>query len=151
MISLQTFCVAVIAAEIFFYILYRLYLLPESNKRVLTPPYPLGPRSSFVLRIFRRLSDSSSSLKTKNSIQDFIRGWFFDIPFSRIKKDNLVEFLTWAMYSKHTEELEREERKEIEIVFEYVDERHGITFSDGYDKDVKCARLNLEPVEPIHR
>jgi len=154
MSTLVTIAGAILAlAEAMFYIFYRLYLLPHMNAPSRAPPYPgKCSRSDFILRILRRIENEGSAEDNERmKIKKFLRGWFFDIEFEAILQGNIVEFLAWAMFSKHTGCLESDERLQIEKVLEYVATVHSIKFTEGYNETAKCARLNLEPVSPLHR
>ena len=145
------------AIELAYYCFYKLHILRHCNELRGSPPYPVHnkckpARSEFMLRIVRRIeNDRSTSANTKTKIERFLRGWFLDSPISDIKIDNMVEFLAWAMFAKNANEIDRDEKSEIDKVIAYVKDKHGFSLSAGYNESVKCARLNLDPVTPIHR
>ena len=43
----------------------------------------------------------------------FLEGWFLGTPTSELRRDNVVQFLAWAMYAKEVENMSKSERKNV--------------------------------------
>jgi hypothetical protein len=79
--------------------------------------------------------------------------WFFDAPLSTILRGNMKEWLCWAMFYMHIDDIidGSEEDLFLEEMLVMLQNRAGYTFKPGHNRAVKCCRLNLDPVQSVHR
>ncbi|KAJ2956366.1 hypothetical protein NQZ79_g7774 [Umbelopsis isabellina] len=79
--------------------------------------------------------------------------WFFDAPVASILRGNVKEWLCWAMFCRNIDDIEdgSEEDRFIDEMLGLLEARSGHLFKPGRNPAVKCCRLNLDPVESVHR
>lgn len=83
-------------------------------------------------------------------LESYIRGWFLGAPLDTIQRENVEEWLTWAVLSADRQALEpviQEEWKQdmAEYIAE-IEERLDHHFDDGKNDELSCMRLTLDPV-----
>ncbi|CCG84762.1 protein of unknown function [Taphrina deformans PYCC 5710] len=86
----------------------------------------------------------------------FLSGWFLGAKPEDIYRGNMVEWLLWAFFNRHTrEEFSAEHPKEIvDEIDRYIstwEKAMNLTIAPGYNDKVKCIRLNADPVRTVHR
>lgn len=79
------------------------------------------------------------------SVATFIRGWFHDVELSEIWDENVIEFLAWAMYNKHREDLDEEERTAALHVIGQIHSRYGLKLSPGFNPNVSTIKVCVAP------
>jgi len=86
----------------------------------------------------------------RHEYKEFFSGWFFGVPFHEIKKDNVLEWLSWAFLSCELNALNGKEKEEIE---EFLDDLKeiGCSFPEGRNETIKSIRLTFDPVLTEHR
>ncbi|GMH62944.1 hypothetical protein TL16_g03590 [Triparma laevis f. inornata] len=129
------------------FLTYTLLLNTSHQKRLKPPKYPIE-KKLFISRILKRLEDiySTSPETQREAVKDFLKGWCLEAPFEEIKKGNILEFLSWAMCAVPVEELSGRDEEEIDTFFMRLKEKYGIVLPPGYNKNVKCCTLTLDPV-----
>ena len=55
------------------------------------------------------------------SAEDFFRAWFFDVPFDRIRREDAIAFISWAMFSNTPEYLSAEQSTEVESILQQIE------------------------------
>jgi len=77
-----------------------------------------------------------------------ISGWFQGAPIAEIWRRNLAEWVAWAMYEKHLEQLHPLEDETLEGYIDHVVERWGLELQPGYNPALKgaCMRISLDPL-----
>lgn len=78
-------------------------------------------------------------------------GWFFNSEASLIKRDNIKEWLLWALFGCNLDGLREEWIDEIEGYIRRLEAYMGNKFDDGWSATAKCMRLTLDPVIMLHR
>ena len=68
-----------------------------------------------------------------------------------IKRDNLVEWLLWAIFGVHKSDMKEEWVEEIEGYLNKMQSVLGTKIEEGWDKTVRCMKVTLDPVDAIHR
>ena len=86
----------------------------------------------------------------------FLSGWFFGAAPEDIQRDNLSEWMLWAFFNKDTRDAyidghDNEITQELGRYIDFWQETTHIVPEPGYNKNVKCIRLNSDPVKVIHR
>ncbi|KAI9224487.1 hypothetical protein BC828DRAFT_88051 [Blastocladiella britannica] len=76
----------------------------------------------------------------------FLSGWFFGANPCEIKEDNVMEWLAWAFFNRHADEMDERspEAQECRDMVQYVQDRTGVLLEKGYNPKAKCIRLNLD-------
>ncbi|KAG1470691.1 hypothetical protein G6F56_002536 [Rhizopus delemar] len=72
---------------------------------------------------------------------------------ARRMRENLALWFAWAFWHEHLEIVQKNKSwaNEIEWMICAAEERFGVKFLKGYNADVCCIRLNLDPIQAIHR
>ncbi|KAH9832839.1 uncharacterized protein C8Q71DRAFT_775203 [Rhodofomes roseus] len=78
-------------------------------------------------------------------------GWFFGSETSLIKRENMREWLLWALFGCNRENGRPEWNDEIEGYLAKLEDYTGSPFEDGWSETAKCMRLTLDPVVMLHR
>ena len=55
------------------------------------------------------------------SSEDFFCSWFFDVPFDRIRREDAIEFISWAMFSNTPECLSAQQSTEVESIVQQIE------------------------------
>ena len=121
--------------------------------------------SGMVLRSRRKKQKSNSNalprmrqtpvenkvVPNKEAVDMFVRGWFFNSSIDHIRRGNIVSWLAWALFYKFPSWLTEDERNELDLYVKRMEQKRGEQFKPGFDTDIKCMRLTLDPLEAIHR
>ncbi|RUS13533.1 Alpha/Beta hydrolase protein [Endogone sp. FLAS-F59071] len=101
-----------------------------------------------------------NALATIDDVRTWLVGWFFtngktnERPkFEEIRRENVAEWLAWAFWDS-TLEVVLENPRHTHDLYEMlatVEKHYGVTFPPGYDEDICCIRLSLDPMNAIHR
>ena len=93
--------------------------------------------------LFRRCANSMTSQS--------ITGWFLRSPGRQIWRDNVVDWLLWALFSARTGDANREWEEELDYYVTVMGDYVGYTLRPGTDSEMHCLRLTLDPVRMLHR
>ncbi|KAI0351556.1 alpha/beta-hydrolase [Trametes cingulata] len=105
------------------------------------PPLPTREqREALFAKCFARVRDSSLA-----------SGWFFSAPPDGIKRDNLVEWLVWAIFGTHREHIRDEWVDELQGYVDKMESLLGRKIEEGWDHTVRCMKVTLDPVDMVHR
>lgn len=78
--------------------------------------------------------------------------WFHFHPLSSVKRENFVEWMSWAIFSTPHDSKEAEEfAEEMEGYLELKAEYDGKSLEPGHSTDVKAVKVTLDPVVTSHR
>eukprot|EP01051_Picozoa_sp_SAG22_P020237 SAG22_NODE_4012_length_1422_cov_1.663643_1_plen_432_part_01 len=78
-------------------------------------------------------------------------GWFGDCPFDQIGRQDVAEWLAWALFEcRVPAALEDGERQQLDGIIATIEDRWAHTFSAG-SGGVVSRRLALDPVVAVHR
>lgn len=128
-------------SESLFYVL--LYLpLRTYLQRGTTHPH-LGSRSERQT-LFKRCLDHTTNL------EDYVRGWFLNAPLQEIKKENIKEFLAWALLNERLETITEEEDEELEQRIHDLEAVLDWEIEPGRGK-ANSIRLSFDSVSMRHR
>lgn len=81
----------------------------------------------------------------------FLRGWFRGAPAAEVRRGNFLEWLAWALFEEHAEDLSASQRSEAERFVDLFESRAGWAFATGSSRAVTPIRLTLDPVHAEHR
>lgn len=78
-------------------------------------------------------------------------GWFYSSPIHNVKRDNIVEWLLWALFYTRPADQPSEWEEEINDYVSRMEGLIGHTFEPGRNDGVTSMRLTLDPVPSLHR
>ena len=128
--------------------LYYLFLWKPYQQRLRFKAKHPPPQTREQRRaLFERVLDNAPSL------EGYLKGWFLGADLADIKRDNLREFLLWALFDKDEgDRLSKHPGTEVEVA-EYVTEiekRLGRTLENGRGP-AKCLRLTIDDIDTTYR
>ncbi|KAJ7118980.1 hypothetical protein C8R44DRAFT_707271 [Mycena epipterygia] len=121
---------------------YGIFYLRRRKLNRITPPLP--PRLSRSQR--RDLFEKCASQVTS----DYPSGWFLPSN-SDIKRDNVYEWILWALFASTPEHASPEWEQEIDEYMSTVEKSLGRKLEPGRAPDVKSLRLSFDPIHMLHR
>ncbi|KAJ3746381.1 hypothetical protein DFH05DRAFT_1484996 [Lentinula detonsa] len=142
--------------ESFFYLFVYVPRKKALQKSVYTaPPLNREQREALFLRCSKHISFSVTE-STPELSSTYPNGWFLtpnprSTPNPRLKRENLIEWILWALFSCNPHEAKDSWKDEIDG---YVRQIEGITkvkFENGRDEGMKALRLTLDEVKMVHR
>ncbi|KAK7955171.1 hypothetical protein PG988_015865 [Apiospora saccharicola] len=92
----------------------------------------------------------ANALKNVPDVRLFVRKWFCMAHIDQIYRDNVKDWLAWALFAKESRELSQDEWDELDEYVDEAQEQAGLVLLPGRAEG-KPMRLNLEPVEMYHR
>ncbi|KAI0647630.1 Alpha/Beta hydrolase protein [Trametes meyenii] len=105
------------------------------------PPLPSREqREALFAKCFARVADSQQA-----------SGWFFSNMLGGIKRDNMVEWLLWALFGSHREGMKEEWAEELQGYVHKMEGLIGRKMDEGWDHTVRCMKVSLDPVDMVHR
>ncbi|KAF9078359.1 hypothetical protein BDP27DRAFT_1388250 [Rhodocollybia butyracea] len=81
-------------------------------------------------------------------VQNYPLGWFSS---TRLKRENLVEWILWALFDCSPENAEESWNEEIDTYVKGFEELTGMNVEDGRVALTTSLRLSLDPVKMLHR
>lgn len=123
---------------------YLAWFLPF-RARLQRPGLPMAPTTRAERR--RLLA---SALRNVPDVRLFVRKWFGQAHLDQIYRDNVKDWLAWALFAKEGRELRPDEWEELD---DYVDDalaQADLVLPPGRAEG-RPMRLNLEPVDMYHR
>ncbi|OJA13591.1 hypothetical protein AZE42_02725 [Rhizopogon vesiculosus] len=91
--------------------------------------------------LFQRCSDHLA-------VSDHLSGWFLSADF---KRDNVVDWLLWALFSSTRDNCLVEWEDELEEYISMVEAITGRNLEPGYNAGAQCMRLTIDSVPMLHR
>ncbi|KAH9955230.1 hypothetical protein BC827DRAFT_882947 [Russula dissimulans] len=125
------------AAFYFFVYLPRSYYLQREAKH--------PPRMSRAEReaLFCKCANSMTA--------ESITGWFLRASGGQIWRDNVVDWLLWALFSSRSKDTHREWEEELDHYITAMGEYVGYPLRPGSNPEMQCLRLTMDPVPMVHR
>lgn len=152
------FLLAFMAVESLFFP-YYLYIFTMSNERnVELHHFAKCPNSR--MKLIQNCFNAMTSAGAEGSLMDrspeiylrkVLEGWHLDEPIGQIYRENFAQWAAWAFWNKDLIELFNSERKELENVVNFVEEKVNWKFQEGFNKSTRSARLNLDPIFATQR
>lgn len=78
-------------------------------------------------------------------------GWFYFAPPDSIRRENVVEWILWALFSTSRANCLDEWQEEIEDYVQAFQQLLGRELEPGWNEDVECIKVTLDPVNSLHR
>lgn len=97
-------------------------------------------RQALFSRCFVRIRDAERAT-----------GWFYLSPPSSIRRDNVVEWLLWALFSSSRDASLGEWEEELEGYIKSIERLMGRKLENGGNERVKCMKVTMDPVVSLHR
>ena len=87
-------------------------------------------------------------VRHKNLRASTADGRFDHAPWERIKKDNMMVWLSWSCYNMRYDEVkaDKEKMERMQTTLAMLEARTGTLFEEGYDPDIAIIRFSLDPV-----
>jgi hypothetical protein len=82
---------------------------------------------------------------------DLAHGWFNFTPFHSIRRDNVVEWVLWALFSASRDTALLEWEEELKGYVQCIERLLGRKLEDGLNEKIKCLKVTLDPVVSLHR
>ncbi len=94
----------------------------------------------------------SKSLSNIKNLEKTLTKWFMDRPIENINRQNITNWLAFAFYSKHFQELNNDEHQEIKSLIDKLEINHQLKFTDNELNDkISYMKHILDPVRIIFR
>ena len=78
-------------------------------------------------------------------------GWFFKVPFEKIKRGNVLSWLAWSAYNRQLHELREPQLQVCYTLLHIFEDRCQRQFPPGQDRKIKCLRMTLDPIPFVPR
>ena len=103
------------------------------------------PRLSRAQRdaLFHKCANSMTS--------ESITGWFLRSPGRQIWRNNVVDWLLWALFSDSNTNTHPEWEDELDYYISVMGEHVGYPLRPGSNPEMQCLRLTMDPVHMVHR
>ena len=93
--------------------------------------------------LFHKCAESMTS--------ESITGWFLRSPGLQIWRDNVIDWLLWALFSVRNRDTNPEWEDELEYYTTVMGEYVGYPLVAGSSPEIQCLRLTMDPVPMVHR
>lgn len=80
-----------------------------------------------------------------------ITGWFLRSPGLQIWRDNVIDWLLWALFSVRNRDTNPGWEDELEYYITVMGEYVGYPLVAGSNPEIQCLRLTMDPVPMVHR
>ena len=75
--------------------------------------------------------------------QEFFRGWFFDVPFDRIRRQDVIDFISWALFSTTVDRITDCQLQQVTKVLRIVERETTPAFYMDVAKSVPVGVRNF--------
>ncbi|KAJ7494394.1 hypothetical protein B0H11DRAFT_935047 [Mycena galericulata] len=130
---------AVAVCEASFYVIF---ILRRRRFNETTPPVPPRLERSQRRALFEKCASQITS--------DYPSGWFLP-PNSDIKRENVREWILWALFASTLEHASPEWDEEIDEYISTVEKSIGRKLEPGRTPDIQSLRLSFDPIYALHR
>lgn len=134
-----------VIAEIAFYV-FVCHIHPSVNQA--TKPAPLG---ACPIEVMERNFDALDMVPEHMTISTFLSGWFKGAPYESIHFNNVVSFVSWALYGRETHRLSPVEHDALNELVQRVEKRYDVTFPPGINEQLEHCQHTLEECKIFHR
>ncbi|KAI9446067.1 hypothetical protein H4582DRAFT_1903212 [Lactarius indigo] len=80
-----------------------------------------------------------------------ITNWFIRAPGLRVLRDNVADWLLWALFSARSNEVLEEWEEELDYYISVMGDYVGYPIGRGSNSEMQCFRLTFDPVYMVHR
>lgn len=126
------------AAFYLFVYLPRTYALQKEAEH--PPLLSRDDRQALFSQCFARVRDA-----------DMSTGWFYSSPIPNIKRDNVVEWILWALFNTDIEGLREEWVEEIDGYVNMIEQLLDHKLEPGHNDEVQCIKVTIDPIVSVHR
>ncbi|GBC48764.2 alpha/beta hydrolase protein [Rhizophagus irregularis DAOM 181602=DAOM 197198] len=104
-----------------------------------------------------RVETLYNCLHTVDKFETWLEGWFNTgskkAKFDQILRGNIEEWLAWSFFASRIEDVRQntEYLNELYEAISFIENEKKVKFPEGYNPDVRCIRLTLDPVKAIPR
>ncbi|PCH37667.1 hypothetical protein WOLCODRAFT_142188 [Wolfiporia cocos MD-104 SS10] len=123
---------------------YLLVYLPRCRRlqevAVHPTPLPKAEREKLFEKCSLHITESNSAT-----------GWFFNSSATSIKRENMREWLLWAIFGSHQGNAKEEWTEELDGYLTKLDELSGTKMDPGRNESVSSMRTTIDPVVTVHR
>ncbi|KAJ3984347.1 hypothetical protein F5890DRAFT_1554150 [Lentinula detonsa] len=143
--------------ESFFYLFVYVPRKKALQKSVYTaPPLNREQREALFLRCSKHISFSVTESTPNKLSSTYPNGWFLtpnprSTPNARLKRENLIEWILWALFSCNPHEAKDSWKDEIDGYVRQIEGITNVKFENGRDEGMKALRLTLDEVKMVHR
>jgi len=102
-------------------------------------------------RMSRAERDSLFHKCASSMTPESITNWFLCTPGRRVLRDNVAEWLLWALFSARSTEVDREWEEELDSYISVMGNYVGYPIGRGINFDMQCLRPTMDPVDMVHR
>ncbi|KAL0138174.1 hypothetical protein V8B55DRAFT_1535708 [Mucor lusitanicus] len=111
------------------------------------------------LNLSERTSLFWNCVQTIVDLPSWAEGWFYyrkdhsHPAFKEIKRENLALWFAWAFWHENLDIVRQNKAwaDEIEWMLASAESWFNVKFPEGLNPELQCIRLNLDPVEAVHR
>jgi len=103
--------------------------------------------------VYNSIWEAQETLANK---RDFLSSWFYDTPFERLRREDIISFLAWLHFGIQEENLTPSQRNEVVSTdlprLEYeVNNGKTLPLRSKGEEELVCVRFNLEPLRFRHK
>jgi hypothetical protein len=80
-----------------------------------------------------------------------ITGWFLRSPGRQVSRDNVADWLLWALFSSRASDIVQEWKEELDYYITVMGEYVGYPLDPGTNSEMHCFRLTMDRVHMVHR
>lgn len=80
-----------------------------------------------------------------------ITNWFLRAPGHRVLRENVADWLLWALFSARSKEALKEWEEELDSYISVMGGYVGYPIGRGINFDMQCLRPTMDPIHMIHR
>ncbi|KAI0341006.1 alpha/beta-hydrolase [Trametopsis cervina] len=118
--------------------------LPRSHLLQLPAQHPApltrAEREALFAKCFVRMRDA-----------ELATGWFHFAAADAIRRENVLEWLLWALFSSPKDALLEDWEEELEGYVKIVERLLGRTLDEGLNEKISCMKVTMDPVVSLHR
>jgi hypothetical protein len=129
---------------------YRWHVFTETI-RAIHPPRLSGSQRRGILRSSRPVAMGPHLSHVTTHVGTFLAGWFCGAAPCAIRNENLKEWLAWAFFHVSPTDLASPQIREIDAMVQYLNKNTGLNLLPGYNPEVRCMRLTLDPPRVVWR
>lgn len=142
---------AVIEVLFFPYYLYLFHYLHHLNDNLNHIGLTSNERQKLIHNCFEALKVSVKQEESHLYVRKVLEGWFLDVPITKIHRENMKSWVSWAFFGKDVKTLSNDEEVEMEDHISYIEDCIDLKFSNGFASDIMSVRLTLDPIFATQR
>eukprot|EP00884_Botryococcus_braunii_P016768 jgi/Botrbrau1/3775/Bobra.0183s0010.1 len=80
------------------------------------------------------------------SIQEFLSGWFHNVPYAAIKRGNVEDFVSYGFYCRTMAQLPLKQKAHVEKFVRRIEQAWGVSFPEGRNHEIGFMAHLWEPL-----